>query len=629
MSGPINLPQYFPSNNLSDETKNCAIVHVGCSDFLTQFQPFVGEISRPTSHPPPISSNMVLISSKKYACETCIKGHRSSTCNHADRPLYEIKKKGRPVTQCEHCRELRKTKQVHVKCMCENKDDTPQIPQQPRPKKCNTKVPDSAAFPHGLPQALEASQAREGISSDSDHGGAGDSCMCKYGGSCHCCTPRKSAPRKRKGDPSHQKHINSDDSAPEHIPGSTPPGMHHVASSSRTSSQILARIAELRPVLPRPPSRDHPVGPVHNPSLNTPHSRTNRHQVPDNMYFSPYGRAYGLSHDHTFDNEDRHVASNTQAAINIPAFPIGAQSPWVPSNGEPMLESRFPSLCGCGDGCRCPGCPQHSGLDAIPPASAYSTCANPGACATCLDCTILSLPVSAPPDTALSIYDAHQTDSIDEWLRQVSLPPTGDNLSQAQLQFPPQTYSDMPSLTMSSASPARSDGSCGHCPPGFCECSDHSGYDTRASSMTTFATSGERASCCTKQTPGHYHQRPPLSHVPKPARSPLGQSSYVDLGHMSLPDISRTRSASSQSSSARSLNLASSSPVDSLQGSMYNMRRGHSSPELDPRCLTSRNPVSASAFQNPTYASSNPDSENSVDDVQSHYDPSLDGMRLY
>ncbi|KAF9045330.1 hypothetical protein BJ165DRAFT_1307451, partial [Panaeolus papilionaceus] len=53
-----------------------------------------------------------------FYSETCIKGHRSSACKHTDRPLFEIKKKGRPVTQCEHCRELRKTKQVHVKCIC-------------------------------------------------------------------------------------------------------------------------------------------------------------------------------------------------------------------------------------------------------------------------------------------------------------------------------------------------------------------------------------------------------------------------------------------------------------------------------------------------------------------------------
>lgn len=50
--------------------------------------------------------------------DTCIKGHRSSACKHTDRPLFEIQKKGRPVTQCPHCRELRKTKQVHIKCTC-------------------------------------------------------------------------------------------------------------------------------------------------------------------------------------------------------------------------------------------------------------------------------------------------------------------------------------------------------------------------------------------------------------------------------------------------------------------------------------------------------------------------------
>src|ERR1700744_3438889 len=52
--------------------------------------------------------------------EACIKGHRSSSCTHADRPLYEIKKKGRPVSQCARCRELRSTKKVHSKCTCAN-----------------------------------------------------------------------------------------------------------------------------------------------------------------------------------------------------------------------------------------------------------------------------------------------------------------------------------------------------------------------------------------------------------------------------------------------------------------------------------------------------------------------------
>ncbi|KIK56166.1 hypothetical protein GYMLUDRAFT_174618, partial [Collybiopsis luxurians FD-317 M1] len=100
--------------------------------------------------------------------ETCIKGHRSSGCKHTDRPLYEIKKKGRPVTQCEHCRELRKTKQVHVKCICPKGEGSNIAPQWAN------KMLQLPAFPNGLPEALEASVAMqflsEGISSDSEYG---------------------------------------------------------------------------------------------------------------------------------------------------------------------------------------------------------------------------------------------------------------------------------------------------------------------------------------------------------------------------------------------------------------------------------------------------------------------------
>ncbi|KAJ7430420.1 transcription factor [Mycena galericulata] len=112
---------------------------------------------------------MVLISSKKYACETCIKGHRSSACKHTDRPLFEIKKKGRPVTQCEHCRELRKTKQVHVKCICEGREP-PSPPPPNAPKKKGSPgtptLPAHATFPHGVPDPDSIS-----TNSDSDHGG--------------------------------------------------------------------------------------------------------------------------------------------------------------------------------------------------------------------------------------------------------------------------------------------------------------------------------------------------------------------------------------------------------------------------------------------------------------------------
>ena len=67
---------------------------------------------------PPYGKNPAFAVHSPPHSDTCIKGHRSSACKHTDRPLFEIQKKGRPVTQCSHCRELRKTKQVHIKCNC-------------------------------------------------------------------------------------------------------------------------------------------------------------------------------------------------------------------------------------------------------------------------------------------------------------------------------------------------------------------------------------------------------------------------------------------------------------------------------------------------------------------------------
>jgi len=60
----------------------------------------------------------MLIKGEKYACEACVRGHRVSNCQHADRPLQHINKKGRPVSQCTHCRTLRKSRSAHVRCDC-------------------------------------------------------------------------------------------------------------------------------------------------------------------------------------------------------------------------------------------------------------------------------------------------------------------------------------------------------------------------------------------------------------------------------------------------------------------------------------------------------------------------------
>ncbi|ENH73481.1 Copper resistance protein CRF1 [Fusarium oxysporum f. sp. cubense race 1] len=55
---------------------------------------------------------------ERFACESCIRGHRVAQCQHTDRPLLRVGRKGRPVSQCTHCRTLRTSRSVHTKCKC-------------------------------------------------------------------------------------------------------------------------------------------------------------------------------------------------------------------------------------------------------------------------------------------------------------------------------------------------------------------------------------------------------------------------------------------------------------------------------------------------------------------------------
>lgn len=60
----------------------------------------------------------MIIDGEKWACDACVRGHRVSNCHHSDRPLQHINKKGRPVSQCTHCRSMRKSRAAHVRCEC-------------------------------------------------------------------------------------------------------------------------------------------------------------------------------------------------------------------------------------------------------------------------------------------------------------------------------------------------------------------------------------------------------------------------------------------------------------------------------------------------------------------------------
>ncbi|KAG1743749.1 copper-fist transcription factor [Suillus paluster] len=450
----------------------------------------------------------VLLSDKKYACETCIKGHRSSACKHTDRPLFEIKKKGRPVTQCEHCRELRKTKQVHVKCSCGSQDQgAPGAHEASHSKKGTPKLPVTAAFPHGLPEALETLATLLPSSDDSDHSGetSPTGCRCSSSGSCNCCVPRKPATRRRFSGaepPKRDKH---------HLDASK---HNHDTTSPPLSSHVLARIAELRPVLPRPTHRQLPLdGSLHDPSSSVPHGHSIRHH---NYDYSPYGRAYGYTHsDHLHDqtgsplNGDPHTFAGRP--VSSPQPTLGSQP--VPDAWSSV--GAFPSVCACGDSCMCPGCTLHNNPSIT--GAAYASCTNPSTCAFCLDCTILSIPAGIPPPNIDSSSDPSQSQEFDEWLRQVALSPGASNpqpnfnpyeLSVPQTQ-PYQT--GRPRMPENPSNPSRSVERCGgqcKCPrnsctclPDCCGCCQGCQCDNHCNdglSRTTFAVSGERGSCCRK-----------------------------------------------------------------------------------------------------------------------------------
>lgn len=61
---------------------------------------------------------VILVDGEKFACDACLKGHRVSSCSHRERQLHHVQKKGRPVSQCPHCRGLRKSRATHVRCCC-------------------------------------------------------------------------------------------------------------------------------------------------------------------------------------------------------------------------------------------------------------------------------------------------------------------------------------------------------------------------------------------------------------------------------------------------------------------------------------------------------------------------------
>ncbi|CAD6569635.1 MAG: hypothetical protein TREMPRED_005358 [Tremellales sp. Tagirdzhanova-0007] len=202
-------------------------------DFHISLQPEHHSSIAPKHHSPVVV--MVLINDKKFACATCIKGHRVSGCTHTDRPLFEVKKKGRPATQCQYCREKRKGGMgtVHTRCACGEKpipafvssgSETSQ-PVATRPDLSPSSTPGQSmlaesvetrkgvpgstpTFPHGFKDVHDRAAADSVLAGSRGAEGFLDllnPCTCKITGICSCCRPKRE--QNRHPSPSSSNHI--------------------------------------------------------------------------------------------------------------------------------------------------------------------------------------------------------------------------------------------------------------------------------------------------------------------------------------------------------------------------------------------------------------------------------------
>ncbi|KAK6440150.1 hypothetical protein LTR95_003624 [Oleoguttula sp. CCFEE 5521] len=115
----------------------------------------------------------------KWACQSCLKGHRVSGCTHTDRELVLVPKKGRPTTQCQHCRQERKRRSAHVKCDCGESDK----PHHSKEKCIHLREAEE--------QANRARSGNDDYFSEDQEGHLAavaeeQGCCCHHGGQCSC-----------------------------------------------------------------------------------------------------------------------------------------------------------------------------------------------------------------------------------------------------------------------------------------------------------------------------------------------------------------------------------------------------------------------------------------------------------
>ncbi|KAL9716019.1 copper-binding transcription factor [Leucoagaricus gongylophorus] len=312
---------------------------------------------------------MVYVNSKKFACESCIKGHRSSSCHHTDRPLFEIKKKGRPVSQCEKCRELRQSKKIHSKCTCNPKPDSANRGEvlASTTSKSRRFIPIVPALPNGLRDVFAAAQVPSPLPDARQRVDALlNPCPCKSVWKCNC----------------QQALLSTDKSN----------------SESSGDLAILAHAATMS-------CCNTSVNPT-NPSDSSKHSNAQSSSLHQD------------SHERS-KCHDNHQC-NTSPVLELPPIQTSNElSPILPNQVPDFgfmppistITSLAGSGCTCGVKCSCPGCVEHRG-------SAYAAkelhdCTE-GQCGTCVDSQSgITLPISTSPFSSIPPTSASSAPSLD------------------------------------------------------------------------------------------------------------------------------------------------------------------------------------------------------------------------
>ncbi|KAK6988605.1 hypothetical protein R3P38DRAFT_3290997 [Favolaschia claudopus] len=254
---------------------------------------------------------MVFVNDKKFSCEAASKAHRSSSCTHSDRPLFEVARKGRPPSQCPTCRERRKTSKYHSKCLCPKDLPSRGILLPSSCPKTRRYIPIAPALPNGLRDTVKEAGSSFALADSRQQAclmlvdSLLNPCNCPMGRRCKCYLKQR--------------------------PSAS-------ASSSKAKS-------------PHPPPSSHPPPP---PPLTLAPLRT-LHPTSSSSPSSP----------------SSHSSSPPSPHLPIPVPDFDLASPLPPMH---IMQSLAGSGCTCGVECICPGCVEHRG-PAHAAASGRTSCA--------------------------------------------------------------------------------------------------------------------------------------------------------------------------------------------------------------------------------------------------------------